>query len=130
MLLYYFKDKSELMAATLERIAARFGAHLAGQLPDKRLPYNQLRKKTLAIVLSPESWCYMHVWLEIAAKSARNETLFRTVGEQIARGFLAFTESHLDAPPTTRRREALTLLASIEGTVLLRSLGLHEAGQF
>lgn len=126
MLLYYFKDKAELMAAALERIAVRFAEHLEGRLSDKRLPSDQLRKKILTIVLAPEAWPYMRVWLEIAAKAGRNETLFRVVGEQIARGFLAFAEAHLDVPPRKRRREALALLALVEGTVLLKSLGLDE----
>jgi AcrR family transcriptional regulator len=129
MLLYYFKDKADLISAALERVSLRFAGHLQSELSGKRLPYEQLRKKVLKIVLAPESWPYMRVWLEIAANAARDDAFYRAVGEQIARGFLAFTEAQLDAPPAKRRAEALRLLVTIEGTMLLKSMGLDEVAR-
>jgi AcrR family transcriptional regulator len=129
MLLYYFKDKADLISAALERVALRFAGHIQTELSGKRLPYEQLRKKILKIVLAPASWPYMRLWLEIAANAARNDPFCRAVGEQIARGFLAFTEEQLDAPPARRRAEALKLLVTVEGTMLLKSLGLDEVAR-
>jgi len=129
MLLYYFKDKAELMAAALERVSARFAGHLQAQLSGKRLAYEPLRKKVVKIVLAPEAAPYMRVWLEIAANAGRGDPFYRAVGGALARGFLAFTEAQLDVPPARRRTEALTLLAAVEGTMLLHSLGLDEVAR-
>jgi len=126
MLLYYFKDKSELMSAALERVAQRLGGHLEAQLSGKRLAPEALRKKVMKIVMAPDVWPFMRVWLEIAAQAAGNDALYRTIGGQIARGFIAFTEARLDVAAPARKREALRLLASLEGAVLLKSLGIEE----
>lgn len=129
MLLYYFKDKTDLIAASLGQIAARLANHLQTELSGKRLPYEQLRKKVVRLVLAPGVRPYMRVWLEIAASSGRGDPFFRAVGEQIARGFLAFTEQQLDAPPAKRRMEALRLLVAVEGTLFLKSVGLDEVAK-
>jgi len=129
MLLYYFRDKAELISAVLERISARFAAHLQSALAGRPLAYEALRGKVLKIVLAREAWPYMSVWLEIAARAARGDPFYRAVGEQLATGFLAFTEARLAVPGRRRRAEALRLLTDVEGTMLLAALGLADASR-
>jgi AcrR family transcriptional regulator len=111
MLLYYFKDKDDLIAAILARIVARLTDHLNAQL--------------LPILLAPAMWPYMCVWLEIAALAGREDGFYRQIGGQIGAGFLAWGSAHLDsATPAQKEADARHLLVLIEGQIVLNSLGM------
>ncbi len=128
MLLYYFKDKAELMEATLTRVAERMVTLLGGYTAQDPLPMEVLRNQLAQVLIDDAAWPYMRVWLEIASLSAAGTEPYRQIGEQIGRGFLAWGESQLDsASPDARRKEAAQLLAFIEGLVLLKSIGLDDA---
>lgn len=127
MLLYYFKDKQEVIAAVLERIAARLTSLLNAAVHPEPLPFEELRRRLPRLVLADALWPYLRLWLEIAALAARNDPVFRAVGEQIARGFLLWAEGQLDsATPAERRTDAVRLMIQIEGMALLKSVGLED----
>ncbi len=130
MLLYYFADKAAVIAAVLEVVAARLVALLDAHAAPTPLPLDRLRARLLALLLADELWPYMAIWLELASLSARGDPVCRTVGGAIGRGFLAWGAAQLDsADEETRAIEAATLLVAIEGSVLLRSLGLEDVAQ-
>jgi AcrR family transcriptional regulator len=120
MLLYYFKDKSELIEATLARIVARLTVRLNAVVSTNKLPLDALATKLLAILRADDLWPYVCVWLEIAALAARGDVFYRTIGRQIGEGFLAWGRAQLDDPA-----DAKALLIRIEGSVLLNSLGIE-----
>jgi AcrR family transcriptional regulator len=127
MLLYYFTDKADLIAATLAQIAARLHKLLIARSTNTRLPLAALRAQLVPLILDDALWPYMKIWLEIASRSARHEQPYRTIGEQIARGFLAWGASQLDSPSAAQLKiDAAQLLMGIEGMVLLKSLGLDD----
>lgn len=127
MLLYYFKDKAELIAAALERIAVRLTQMLQTQAAQTPLPPAELRQRLGALVLDATLWPYMQLWLELASLAARGDPLCRTTGEQIGRGFLAWISAQLDSPdPET---DAAGLLLALEGALLLKSLGLEDVAR-
>ncbi|WP_310496255.1 TetR/AcrR family transcriptional regulator [Sandarakinorhabdus sp.] len=127
MLLYYFKDKAEVMAAALGRVAERLTALMAQKAQARTLPPAALRDALLPMLLSDALWPYMCVWLELAALSARGDPLYRGIGEAIGRGFLAWGRAHLDSPAERLDADAHALLTEIEGTLLLRALGIGPA---
>ncbi|MBA3811456.1 MAG: TetR/AcrR family transcriptional regulator [Caulobacteraceae bacterium] len=130
MLLYYFKDKAEVIAATLEVVSRRLVAVLDEQAAKAPLPLDELRAELIAILLADGLWPYMRLWLEIASLAARGDSFYRGVGEAIARGFLAWGEAQLDsATPQAREAEAAKLLIMVEGMVLLKSVGLDDVCQ-
>ena len=127
MLLYYFTDKDAVMAATVERIAARMTALLAAAAPPQPLPYAMLRTRLAAQLRDPALWPYMRLWLDMAARAAHGDTLYAGVGEGIGRGFLAWAGEQLACAAADRPALAARLLTEIEGMVLLTSLGLVDA---
>lgn len=130
MLLYYFKDKAAVIAATLERIYDRLVAVLMTETAQKLMPVDRLRDKLLATLLSDRLWPFMCVWLEVASLAARGDPFYRTVGDQLGRGFLAWGTAQLDSPtPEARDADAARLLVTIEGMALLRSVGLDAIGR-
>lgn len=127
MLLYYFKDKPELMAATLERLAERLAALLGAEVTRQRLPFDILQPRLFAILSTDALWPYMRIWLEVVALSARGDPFFGAIGERIGRGFLAWGEAQLDSPdPGQRAADAARLLALTDGMLLLKAVGLGE----
>jgi AcrR family transcriptional regulator len=127
MLLYYFKDKSDVIAAVLGHIAARLTLLLDAQTSAVPLPLDRLRAHLWTSLSAEALWPYMRLWLEIAAMSARGDPLLGAVGQAIGRGFLAWGAAQLDCPvEAERERQAAQLLVSIEGMVLLKAIGLDD----
>jgi AcrR family transcriptional regulator len=124
MLLYYFKDKAELITATIERIAARLTLILAERRTDTPLPLDALRAELVTIVFADALWPYMRVWLEIAAYAAKGDPVYRAIGGHMGRAFLAWGASQLDSDAP--ERDAARLVVSIEGMLVLKSLGLDD----
>jgi AcrR family transcriptional regulator len=126
MLLYYFRDKAELMTATLAVVASRLTAILdAGAAEPASLAIVQARLAPL--IADPELWPYQRLFLEIASLAANGDTYYRGVGEQLGRGFLAWSSAQIDAiDPAERARDAARLLLMIEGAVFLRAIGLDD----
>ena len=90
MLLYYFADKDELLAATLGRIAARMVAQLDGAIPvEPRRPFPVLLEQVWAAMASERLVPFMPLWLDLAAGAARGRQPHRDVAGAIADGFLA-----------------------------------------
>jgi AcrR family transcriptional regulator len=127
MLLYYFNDKAAVMYAVIEHVMLRLVAVMEAQKTAKLLPLDLLQKELSAIVCADILWPYMRLWLEIASLAARGDSFYRAVGEQIARRFLEWGSAQLDSPNAEQHRtDAAKLLVTIEGMVVLKSVGLDD----
>lgn len=127
MLIYHFTDKDTLIAATLDRIAARLVAYLDQQRAPQPLPADVLQSKLLDFALDDAIWPYMRLWLQIAARAAQGTAFYKAVGGQLGQGFITWIAGQIDAPDEdTRNRDAARLLVLVEGLVLIKSLGLDE----
>jgi AcrR family transcriptional regulator len=127
MLLYYFSDKAEMVTAALEHVALRLSIVLAQHGTTAPLPIDQLTPKLFNLLCAESLWPYMRLWLEIASLAAKGDPVCRTVGEKIARGFLDWGAAQLDSPtPEARTCDAARFLVTIEGMVLLKSVGLDD----
>jgi AcrR family transcriptional regulator len=127
MLLYYFNDKAEIITAVLQLISARLVLMLAQRAAPQPMPIDDLRRQFADILFVDELWPYMRVWLEVASKAAMGDPFYRAVGEQIGRGFLEWGKAQLQSDTDAQRDvDAAKLLVSIEGMLVLKSLGLDD----
>lgn len=127
MLLYYFKDKSDIITAVLEQISAQLVEMIADRTATELMPVDALRRKLAGIVFEDALWPYMRIWLEVAARAAMGDPFYRAVGEQIGRGFLEWGKSQLQSDSDAQREiDAARLLVSIEGMLFLKSIGLDD----
>lgn len=127
MLLYYFTDKTEIIAATLQHISERMVILLSARTSAQPLPLGELTAHLSSVVLDDQFWPYMCVWLELASRAGRGDPLYAPIAAQIGTGFLAWGESQLaSADPTARARDAAKLLVTIEGMVLVKAIGMGE----
>ncbi len=125
MLLYYFSDKAVMMTAILSVIAMRIMAAMEARKAPAPMPAEQLQPIMLEAIVDDEMWPFMRVWLEIASLAANGDAFYRTVGEQLGRGFLTWGAAQIDAPSEAERHsQAARLLLMSEGMVVLKSIGL------
>lgn len=124
MLLYYFADKAEIVAATLNCVAARMVALMSVHAAPEPLPIEVLLPRITDMLSDAAFWPYMRVWLEIASRAAGGDGFYRATGETIGRGFLAWGGAQIACKEGERDALAARLLVMIEGTVLLNSIGL------
>lgn len=125
MLLYYFDSKDELLAATLEHIAARLARLLDEAGSDEAAkPFHALLAEVWAAVRGPALRPYMRLWLELAASAARGEEPHCTIAGRIADGFLAWAAARLLVEHEADRGPAAALLlATVDGLALLDAVG-------
>lgn len=130
MLLYYFADKDEILAATLERVALRLTGLLDALVPPGTLlPFVALLNASWAATRSPSLQPFMRLWLELAGAAARGEEPHRAISGHIADGFLSWIGSRLDVAEADRARSAAALLVVMEGLVLLDAIGRPEVAE-
>lgn len=127
MLLYYFADKDALIAAVLARIAERLTLQLGEIAAPQPMAPEALRAHLAPALLDDRFWPTMRLWLGIAARAAHGEPPYAQVGEQLGRGFLLWAAAQIDSADPMR--DAAKLLASVEGMVLLKSIGMADVAQ-
>lgn len=127
MLLYYFTDKAEIIGATLDRISARLVAELASIGSAGPVSPDALRIALIERLFAQEFWPFLRLFLQIAAHAAQGDPVYRTVGERIGRGFLAWGASQIDLPDAeARERAAATIMIEVEGRLFLQSIGMTD----
>lgn len=121
MLLYYFKDKAEVLYLTLMQIVTDL-AELAGatreggRLLTPSEAFDSLADLSRDKALRP----YMTVWIEISAKAARGHTPYVGIAAEIAQRFISWLEASLDTEdPKQRKLDAAMILSMVDGLTLL-----------
>ena len=125
MLLYYFTDKDELLAATLNRVAARMLLALDEVIPAMpQKSFGALLDQAWIALASERLRPFMPLWLDLAAGAARGLEPHREIAGRIADGFLSWVSIRLlpgdDGVPS---QLAPLFLAVIEGAYLLSAFG-------
>jgi AcrR family transcriptional regulator len=127
MLLYYFPDKDSLLAAAAARLSDRLMAMLDA-VPLAPLPPDDLARTLGQAARDPAYWPYLALWLDMAARAARGDALWRGIGHDVGLRILHWTAARLDLPPgPARDRAALDVLAHVEGGIVISAVGLGPA---
>lgn len=130
MLLYYFKDKAALITAIFGRVAMRLTIIMMERGSNEPLPYDACLIRTVDILGSAIFDPYLRLFLQMAARAAEGDPLFRAVGEQLGRMYFEWAKSQLASDnDDARNREAALLLQRVEGMVFLRAIGLDDVNR-
>ena len=126
MLLYYFGDKTTLIGEVLAHGAARLRLQLDGAIGPEPQAVVALARALHALVIAPDIWPYMKLWLEIAALAAQGDAVCRSVGEAIGRGFIDWIAVRLDVPDAERAKAAARVLRDVDAAALFHAVGLDD----
>ena len=126
MLLYYFTDKADALAAALDCLAARL-LQLLDSGRSAPLDETALWARLSAQVRDPALWPYLCLWLDIVARAGRGDAFWADRGRALGQGFHAWIAAQLDAPADRHGETALALFQRLEGLVVLRAVGLDQA---
>ena len=121
MLMYYFRDKTEILAESVSHVAQGLARMLDAAIPsDARLSAGVLARQAADITTRAETRPYMRLWIEIVAAAARREEPFVAIAGQIMSGFRQWIEPRLDLPPGEKRQAAaLSVIAICDGLALI-----------
>jgi AcrR family transcriptional regulator len=121
MILYYFKDKADILASTLSRIALEMTVLLTDAIPENaNLPPVDFIAAATAVTQAPVMRPYMRLWIEIIAVAARGEQPYSAVANQVTTGFLGWIETRLAGEASeTKRATAAMIFAMIDGLAIL-----------
>ena len=127
MLLYYFADKDELIAAALDRLAQRLSAALEAYTPTDPMGRDALADAVWSVVRAPDLWPFMVLFVELVVRGARTGEPFASAAQSITDRMRSWVAAHLDiADDGERTMAADHVIATIDGRVLLRlASGAH-----
>ncbi len=127
MLLYYFDNKSDVMAQTLLSAAGAMAVELNQVVPaDPKLQMGTLLERGITLTQSEAMEPYMSLSLQIAAKAHQGLEPYLSSAKLIISGFIAWIEARLETDdPKQRRKQAIFILAVIDGFGVL-SVGLDK----
>ncbi len=126
MLLYYFKDKEDIITTALGRVAQRLADRLAALSAPAPRGSEAVQADLLALALGDDLWPFMCVWLETASLAARGDPLFRSIGGRIAQGFEAWIAAMVALDDRSQRdRVARRIMRTVEGAIVLKAIGLE-----
>lgn len=119
MLLYYFRNKDELLTAVLVEIgrglAERLG-RIVGREP--RPPAEALTR--IWDVLKGDAFAdQLRLWLDLSSRASRGDPLFGAIVASVRDGWVDWTSRLLDVPEAERRPLALLLMGAVDGQVVL-----------
>lgn len=128
MLLYYFKDKADILTTVLAHIATEMSDLLATAVPESiALAPPELIASLMAATQADRFRPYMRLWIEITAAASRGDQPYAAIAGQIALGFANWIEVRLAGEPTMSRRATATMiLAMIDGLAVLDMCGGRE----
>jgi AcrR family transcriptional regulator len=121
MLLYYFTDKAEVLAAAAIRVSDQVAREMDAVLaPGVTLPPAAMVLLSAEMTATPPMRRFMRLWIEMVAAAARQEEPFVTIAAQVLANFRSFVVPRLDVPAGTDR-EALAgaIIAVIDGLALV-----------
>jgi AcrR family transcriptional regulator len=122
MLLHYFANKEELMAAALNLVAARM-LDVLENARAVQVPFQTLLAHLAGMMQDPAIRPYLRLWLELAALSATGEESYRSIVRQIGDGFYQWLISALQVEVEAARAPMAALaFVAIEGFVFLDAI--------
>ncbi len=124
MLLYYFRDKADLLEAVLVAGAAGLAARLDAALPGTQaLPPAELFEYLGVLTETAEMRPFMRLWSEMSTAAGRGEEPLTGIANRIGEGFIVWAKGKLAvADPVLQGELAALLLVQIDGGALLEPI--------
>jgi AcrR family transcriptional regulator len=119
MLLYYFENKEELVAAVLTHIASGLSESLSEMFGSRPLPPSTLLETLWAAAKSEAFKPHLGLWLDLAANANRGDPLLISISQQISAGWIDWMANLLAVPEADQKATAALILAAVDGQLVL-----------
>lgn len=119
MLLYYFENKEELVAAVLTHIASGLSESLTEMFGSRPLPPSTLLETLWAAAKSEAFQPHLRLWLDLAANANRGDPLLISISQQISAGWIEWMANLLAVPDVDKKATAALILAAVDGQLVL-----------
>jgi AcrR family transcriptional regulator len=119
MLLYYFENKDEILAAVLTEIASGLAESLGAILGTAPLtPARAL--ETIWETLKGDAFAdQLRLWLDLSSHASRGDSFFGGAVAGIGEYWIAWLSGILDAPEADKAALAVLMMAAVDGQVVL-----------
>lgn len=117
MLMYYFRDKADILATVLQHLASRIMQSLETAMPmGQRFPADAMFTRIVEMTDTDEFRPVMALGLEIAAYAQSGQEPYPDIAKTLTTGFINWMDDRLQISSLDERRaQATMLLAMIDG---------------
>lgn len=129
-LVYYFKNKASLQEKVLGVLAGDLLERLGAAFGEQRRGPGELLRVAYPVLTTEDADRVFALWFEFAGQAASGAEPQRTLATGFMQTWIDWTVERVEAPSRAQaRREALALLATLDGALLMHHLGQAEAGR-
>jgi AcrR family transcriptional regulator len=119
MLLYYFENKDELVAAVLAHIVSGLTGAL-GELFGTTPKAPDVVLETLWTAAKSEVFKpHLRLWLDLSAHANRGDPFLLSIARQISEGWIEWMAGLLAVPEAEKKATASLVLAAVDGQLVL-----------
>lgn len=127
VIVYYFANKSTLVAATLTEIGNRLQEVLAQAFSGPSTDHRQLVKKAYPVLAQRSVDPVFAVYFEACGLAAAGVAPFKGLAAALVQGWIDWLSTFFTGTAGRRRSEAEATLALLDGILLMRQLGGAQA---
>ena len=126
-IVYYFPTKDDLVRQVLFSFGSRLQQLLDEAFGVEPLPPDELTARAWPLLTTPEADGTFAVYFELLGLASARRSPYHELAAMLVEGWLAWLEPHLDVPTAERQAQALSLVAVLDGLLLLRQINGPEA---
>lgn len=121
MVVYYLPSKEDLVLAAVGALSVRMQSILEKAFGDERRSPDELLKMAWPVLTKKSADRIFALFLEVVGLSAAEVEPYDRISKSILDGWISWLSDRIDAPAERdRRRGALSVIARIDGLLLLR----------
>jgi AcrR family transcriptional regulator len=127
---YYFPTKVDLVVAVVSALGADLQALLERAFGDEPLPRAELMHRAWPVLANPSADPAFDAFFEVVGLASTGAEPYRTLSSAIVEQWLPWLSARVEARTAPQReREALAIMAQMDGLLLLRRLAGPEAAE-
>jgi len=129
-LVYYFTNKQTLLEAVLGVLAGRLMEQLSAAFGELRRPPKELLRMAYPVLTRDEANRIFALWFEFVGQAAVHHEPERSLASVMLEAWIDWLTERIDARTRARaRQDAIAMIATIDGALLMHHLGHVEAAR-
>lgn len=126
-IVYYFPTKADLVTRTVFALGGRFQALLEDAFGVERLQKDELLRRAWPVLTTPYADRVFAVFFELVGLSAAKISPFDALAPTVMEAWIGWLVPRIDAPESVARAQAYSIVAMLDGLLILRLTAGAEA---